>query len=215
MTDDSLTRLQTDGASSLSTPELLAVVLGGRDALTLAEALLQEMGGLQGLARCDVEDLRRLSALSSSQRVRLLAALGLAVRYASSAHDERLQVESASDAARLLAPEMERLKQEQLRAVLLDAGRRVMGVTTVYIGSLNVTVVRVAEVFREAIARNAASIILAHNHPSGDPTPSPADLSLTETLIEAGNLLDIPLLDHLIIGQGRWISLRDTGLGFR
>jgi DNA repair protein RadC len=98
--------------------------------------------------------------------------------------------------------------------MLLDVHRRVIAIPTVYLGSLNMTVVRAAEVFREAIARNCASIILLHNHPSGDATPSAADLQLTEDLIAAGRLLDIAVLDHIVIGAGEWTSLRDTGMNF-
>jgi DNA repair protein RadC len=211
-------RIRQQGIEALSHSELLAVILriGGadEDALTLAERLLSQSGGLRGLARCDYADLLREFGLRPAQAAQVVAAMTLGQRLARSTEDPRPVIESSEDAARLLLPEMEKLKQEQLRAVLLDASRRVMHIATIYIGSLNMTVVRVAEVFREPIARNAASLILAHNHPSGDPTPSPADLALTESLIQAGHLLDIPLLDHLIIGHGRWTSLRDTGLGF-
>jgi DNA repair protein RadC len=106
------------------------------------------------------------------------------------------------------------LEQEQLRVVLLDTRNRVLAVTTVYVGSLNTSVVRISELFREAIRRNAAAVIIVHNHPSGDPTPSPEDVALTRNVIAAGQLLDIEVLDHLVIGQQRFVSLKERGLAF-
>ena len=106
------------------------------------------------------------------------------------------------------------LEQEQLRTVLLDSRNRVISIPTVYIGSLNHTAVRVGEVFREAIRANAAAMIVVHNHPSGDPTPSPDDVQITRMIVEAGKLLHIDVLDHMIIGRQRWISLKERGLGF-
>jgi DNA repair protein RadC len=116
--------------------------------------------------------------------------------------------------ANLLQIEMAALEQEQLRVVLLDTKHRILGTRTVYQGSVNQAQVRVSEVFRDAIRQNATAIVAVHNHPSGDPTPSAADVALTVELARAGELLDIELLDHLIIGQGRWISLKRLGLGF-
>jgi DNA repair protein RadC len=113
----------------------------------------------------------------------------------------------------LLLGEMSVLEQEELRVVLLDTRNRVMSVETVYVGSLNAAIVRPAEVFREAVRRNACAVIVAHNHPSGDPTPSPEDIATTRAIIAAGQLLEIETLDHLIIGQG-WISLKERGLAF-
>jgi DNA repair protein RadC len=126
---------------------------------------------------------------------------------------DRLQIRSPADAALLLLGEMGALDQEQLRVVLLDTRNRVMSVETVYVGSLNAAIVRPAEVFREAVRRNACSVIVAHNHPSGDPSPSPEDIATTRTIIAAGQLLDIETLDHLVIGQG-WVSLKERGLAF-
>jgi DNA repair protein RadC len=109
---------------------------------------------------------------------------------------------------------MSHLAQEHFRALHLDTRNRVLGSQTVYIGSLNASYIRVAEVFREAVKRNCAAMIVAHNHPSGDPTPSPEDIGVTRQLEAAGKLLDIELLDHLVIGQQRFVSLRERGLGF-
>ena len=110
--------------------------------------------------------------------------------------------------------EMGHLDQEELRTVLLDSKNRVQDIVTVYRGSLNASMIRVGEVYKAAIRRNSAAIIVAHNHPSGDPTPSPEDVLVTHALADAATLLDIELLDHLVIGQGRWVSMRERRLGF-
>lgn len=127
---------------------------------------------------------------------------------------ERYQIRSPADVAALLMVEMRHLEQEHLRTVLLDTKNRVQGITTVYIGSVNIAMVRIGEVFREAVRRNSAALIVVHNHPSGDPAPSPEDILVTKQIVEAGKLLDIECLDHLVIGQGRYVSMRERGLGF-
>lgn len=211
-------RLQTQGVAVLSIEELLAILLrvgrNGESSRQSAENLLLALGSLRHLARCDYVDLVHTYGLRPAQAAQVVAALELGRRLASAGEVTRPVIQNAADAAQLLALEMEKLKQEQLRVLLLDVHRRLIAAPTVYIGSLNVTVVRTAEVFREAIGRNCASLILIHNHPSGDPTPSEADLKLTETLVQAGRLLDIAVLDHVIIGHDRWVSLRDVGLDF-
>lgn len=123
-------------------------------------------------------------------------------------------IRSPSDAAAMLMVEMSQLDQEELRTVLLDTKNRVLGVVTVYRGSLNTAMVRVGEVYKAALRRNSAAIIVAHNHPSTDPNPSPEDVLVTRQIVEAGKLLDVDCLDHLIIGQGRYVSMRERGLGF-
>lgn len=125
---------------------------------------------------------------------------------------QRTQITTPSDVAALLLVEMGQL--EQLRVVLLNTKNHVLGIETIYIGTINSSAVRICEVFRSAIRRNAAAVIVAHNHPSGDPTPSPEDVAVTRQLVTAGRLLDLEVLDHLVIGQGRWASLRERGLGF-
>lgn len=207
-------RLSRYGAEVLTDAELIAVLLGAGSDLRFAERLLAYFGGLRGLGRAEYADLCHVEELRPMQAARLLAAAEVGRRLASHTEDARPIINGAADAARLLALEMEKLKQEQLRVLLLDAHRRVLAIPTIYIGSLNLTVVRAAEVFREAIARNCASLILVHNHPSGDPTPSPSDVVVTETLVAAGKLLEIAVLDHVIIGHGAWVSLRDTGVAF-
>lgn len=146
---------------------------------------------------------------------RLKAALELGRRLLTESPDERPQIASPADAANLLLAEMSALEKEEVRVILLDTRNRVLDIPTVYVGSLNTTVVRIGELFRAAIRQNAAAIILVHNHPSSDPSPSPEDVRLTEMTVQAGNLMDVELLDHLIIGGGgRFVSLKERGLGF-
>src|SRR5262249_8861921 len=123
-------------------------------------------------------------------------------------------IKSPADVAALLMAQMSHLDQEQMRVVCLDTKNRVSKVHLVYQGSLNASMVRVAEIYKEPIKLNSAAVIVTHNHPSGDPTPSPEDVLVTREIVEAGKLLDIDVLDHLVIGQGRWTSMRQKGLGF-
>ena len=123
-------------------------------------------------------------------------------------------MQSPAEIAVLVMADMAGLEQEELRVVLLDTRNRVIRVEHLYKGSLNSSMVRIGELFKAAIRENAASVILAHNHPSGDPEPSPEDVGLTRVAVEAGNLLDIPVLDHVVVGRGRWVSLKSRGLGF-
>jgi DNA repair protein RadC len=211
-------RLKLRGPASLSDGDLLAIILNtgtiGEGVTDLSQRLLAEQGGLRGLYRIDLSELARVRGVGDAKSVRLKAALELGRRLAALSPDERPQVGSPEDIANLLRIEMAALEQEQLRVVLLDTKHRIIGTRTVYQGSVNQAQVRVAEVFRDAVRQNATAIVAVHNHPSGDPTPSAADVTLTVELVQAGELLDIELLDHLIIGQGRWISLRRMGLGF-
>jgi DNA repair protein RadC len=186
----------------------------GEGVTEVAQRLLAQHGGLRGLFQMDVAELARIRGLGDAKAVRLKAALELGRRLAALSPDGRPQVGSPDDVANLLQIEMAALEQEQLRVVLLDTKHRIMGTRTVYQGSVNQAQVRVAEVFRDAVRQNATALVAVHNHPSGDPTPSAADVALTVELAQAGALLDIELLDHLIIGQGRWLSLRRMGLGF-
>jgi DNA repair protein RadC len=127
---------------------------------------------------------------------------------------QREKIRSPHDVAAFLMVEMGTLDQEEMRTVLLDTKNNVQEVVTVYRGSLNAAMIRVGEIFKAAVRRNSAALILAHNHPSGEPDPSPEDVLVTREIVSAGKLLDIEVLDHLVIGQGRWISLRERGIGF-
>lgn len=212
-------RLERCGAAALSKAELLAIILRvgvkGQSVLHLAHALLAKYDGLMGLARASFAELCAEHGLGQAKTTQLKAALELGRRLLVESPDARPQVTSPADAANLVLLEMSALEKEEVRVAILDTRNRVLSIPTIYVGSLNTNVVRVAELFRDAIKQNAAAIIVIHNHPSGDPTPSPEDVRLTEMLVQAGKLLDVEVLDHLIIGQGRFVSLKERGLGFR
>src|SRR5262249_14315389 len=144
----------------------------------------------------------------------LKAALEIGRRLLLTEHEQRFQIKSPTDAANLLMLEMSHLDQEHLRTVLLDTKNRVQAISTVYIGSPHASMIRRGEIFKDALKRNSAALIVVHNHPSGDPTPSPEDVVVTREIISAGKLLDVDVLDHLVIGQGRFVSMRERGLGF-
>lgn len=170
-----------------------------------------DLGRLRHLA-AGAEDLRqalRGSDVPPPEVVALLDTLAVLLL-----PTERTQIKGPSDLAGLLMLEMGQLDQEQLRVVILNTKNRVLKIHTVYQGSLNASLVRIGEVFKEALRLNAAALILVHNHPSGEPCASPEDVLLTRQVVEAGKLLDCEALDHLIIGQGRWTSMRQIGLGF-
>ncbi len=211
-------RLQHYGAGALSTAELIAILLrsgvAGESVLHLAERLLARYGGLTGLAQASFAELCQEKGIGPAKVTQIKAALELGRRLLVASPQERPQVRSPADAANLLMLEMSLLAQEQMRVILLDSKNRVLAIPTVYQGSLNTSLIRVGELFREAIRQNCAAIIVVHNHPSGDPTPSPEDVLVTKQIVEAGKLLDIEVLDHLIIGQQRYVSLKERGLGF-
>jgi DNA repair protein RadC len=166
------------------------------------------------LAQAGYDELCLQHGVGEAKAAQILAAMELGKRLAATLPHERAKVHSPADVANLLMLEMGLLQQEHLRTVLLDTKNQVIRVVTVYAGSLNTAVVRVGEVFREAIRANSASIIVVHNHPSGDPTPSPEDVRMTEMLVDAGKLLDIEVLDHVVIGHNRYVSLKERRLGF-
>jgi DNA repair protein RadC len=207
-------RLIVKGAAALSNAELLAVIIRtgtpNEGALHLAERILAEHDGLHGLAETATSELHEINGLSSAKIAQIVAAMELSKRLAVTRSVERARIDAAADAERLVA-DMAQLQQEHVRVILLDSGKRVIATPTLYIGTASMTVLRIAEVFREAIRANSPAIILAHNHPSGDPTPSPEDVELTRALANAGQLLDISLVDHIIVGNERWVSLREQG----
>lgn len=212
-------RLIQRGAGSLSTTELLAIILrGGAPGLPvtrLAEQLIARYHGLSGLSRIAISALCEERGMGEAKATQLKAALELGRRYQIEQPEERLQVRSPADVAGLLMQEMAALEQEQFRVLLLDTKNRVLAVRTLYDGTVNSSTIRVGEVFREAVRQNAPAIVVVHNHPSGDPAPSPEDVRVTEAIIQGGKTLDIELLDHVIIGQHRFASLKEKGLAFR
>jgi DNA repair protein RadC len=211
-------RLRKLGAQSLNTAELLAVLLrtgvSGESAIDLGKRLLATFTGLPGLQRADFATLEATHGMGEAKAASLQAAIELGRRLQLQEPETRPRISSPADAAALVQYEMAALEQEHLRAILLDTRNQVLEIAELYRGSLNSAPVRIAEVFKPAIRRNAAALILVHNHPSGDPAPSPDDIALTKGIREAGRLLDIELLDHLVIGQGRFISMKEKRLGF-
>ena len=211
-------RLAHAGEGALSTTELLAIILrtgvGGENVVAMATRLISRYGGLPGLARASFTELQAEKGLGPAKTAQIKAALELGRRMLLAAPEDQFIVRSPTDAAQFLMAEMSHLEQEHFRVLYLNTRNRLLGSETVYVGNLNASHIRVSEVFREAVKRNCASLIVAHNHPSGDPTPSPEDVEVTRLLVAAGKLLDIEVLDHLIIGQQRFVSLRERGLGF-
>jgi DNA repair protein RadC len=211
-------RLKLVGASYLSDAELLAIILRvgikGENVADLARRLLAEHHGVTGLAGLPFEELASRRGVGEAKACQVKAALELGRRLLTASPEQRRQIRSSADIADLLILEMGCLEQEHLRVLHLNTKHQLLGMVDVYKGSLNSAPIRPADVFKGAVRVNAASIILAHNHPSGDPTPSPQDARATEQLVEAGALLDIEVLDHLVIGRSGYVSLRSRRLGF-
>jgi len=211
-------RLAKLGPQSLTTAELLAILLRvgmvGETAVQVGQRLLQTYGGITGIHRASFEELSSQKGVKLAKAAQIKAAIELGRRLVQESPEERPSVHTPADAAELVQYEMRALEQEELRVLLLDTRNRVQHIETVYRGSVNSSQVRVAEIFKSAIRRNATHLIVIHNHPSGDPTPSPDDVAITRAILQAGELLDIKLLDHIIIGNGRFVSLKERGLGF-
>jgi len=211
-------RLERLGAQALSNAELMAILLRvgrpGENAVQMGQRLLQAVGGISGLHQAAFDELCAQPYIGPAKAAQIKAAIELGRRLMLESPEERPAIHSPADAANLVQYEMSALEQEELRVILLDTRNRVLAVETIYRGSLNSSQVRVGEVFRTAIRRNSANLIVVHNHPSGDPTPSPDDVAVTRAIIQAGKLLDVEVLDHVVIGRGRFISLKERGLGF-
>ncbi len=210
-------RLLEVGASKLSEQELLAILLRtGSDkesALALATRLLAKFGGLAGLARAGAPELCEVHGLGPAKAAQVLAALHLGMRAAAARPEERETVRAPEDVAARHA-DMATLSQEHLRVILLNSRNHVLAVSEPYKGSVNMAQVRIGELFREAVRHNALAVILVHNHPSGDPTPSADDVSMTKQAIEVGGQMDIEVLDHIVIAQGNFASMKERKLAF-
>lgn len=211
-------RLGQAGPAALSIAELVGLIWGtgipGRPAELLAEEALDRLDGLPGLAAASAADLAALPGVGPARAARLAAAFELGRRATTAWPDRRWTIRAPRDLADRLLPDMGRLEREELRVVLLDARNAVRSVSTVYVGNVSAALVRIGELFRDGVRRQAAGLILVHNHPSGDPSPSPDDLHLTAEAVAAGRLLDLPVLDHVILGHGTFVSLRDRGIPF-
>ena len=211
-------RLTSLGPQALTNAELIAILLRvgvtGENAVQVGQRLLQQFGGLGGLHRAPIEELIHQHGIGEAKAAQIKAAIELGRRLTLEVPEERPMINSPTDAAALVQYEMSALEQEHLRVLLLDTRNHVLDIVEVYRGSVNTSQVRVGEVFKAAIRRNATAIIVVHNHPSGDPTPSPDDVAVTRAFVQAGKLVDVDVLDHLIIGRGKFVSMKERGLGF-
>jgi DNA repair protein RadC len=211
-------RLALRGPSGLSAAELIAVVWGtgsgGRSAFDLAEEALTRHAGVGALARATDVELAAIPGVGAVKAARLAAAFELGRRSIADWPPGRWTIRSPQDVTDRLTVEMSRLEREELRVLSLNAKNVVQRVSIVYVGNVSASLVRVGELFRDAVRLDASGIVLVHNHPSGDPTPSPDDLHLTAEAIAAGRLLDVDVLDHVVIGHDAWVSLRDRGVSF-
>ena len=208
-------KLDRLGASGLGDNELLAIVLASgsqrADALSLANQLLDRTGGLRGLARATTADCRRVAGIGRARAAQVLAAVELGRRTLSVATGDRPRLNSPSALAAYLLPLYGTRPVEHFGIVMLDTKHRVIRSAVLSIGSLDTTIVHPREVFREAASASAAAIVLFHNHPSGDPAPSPDDLALTARLMEAGAVMGIDVLDHVILAESRYFSVAEAG----
>jgi DNA repair protein RadC len=211
-------RLERRGAAGLSVAELVGLVWGsgirGAGVTEMAEDALVRHGGLSGLADATAAELEQVPGVGPGRAAQLAAAFELGRRLATDWPSGRWVIRAPRDLADRLLPQMGRLEREELRVVLLSAKNSVLATPVVYQGNVSAALVRVGELFHDAIRRHAAGLIVVHNHPSGDPAPSPDDLHLTAEAVAAGRLLDVPVLDHLILGHDAFVSLRDRGIAF-
>ncbi len=211
-------RLALRGPGGLSAAELIAVIWGtgsaGRSALDLAGEAIARHAGVGALARVSDAELAAIPGVGVAKAAQLAAAFELGRRSVSDWPTGSWTIRSPGDVAGRLLPEMGRLEREELWVLALNAKNVVQRVSHVYAGNVSASLVRVGELFRDAVRLDASGVILVHNHPSGDPTPSPDDLHLTAEAIAAGRLLDVDVLDHVVIGHDAWVSLRDRGVTF-
>ena len=206
-------KLERVGAGGLGDNELLAIVIGHgvprTSALELANAVLDAVGGLHGLARASPDDLRRVPGIGTARASQLIAAIEAGRRTLVRGRRERVQIKSARDAAMLLVPEFGSRAVEQFGVMLLDTKHRVLRTTLLSVGTLDASIVHPRDVFREAASGGASAIVVFHNHPSGDPTPSGDDIVLTRRLVTAGDLMGIAVLDHVIVAENAFFSMKE------
>ncbi len=208
-------RLAEHGPAYLSTPELLAILIRvgtpKKSALELSRELLSKFKNLRALSRASIEDICELKGIGPAKAVQIKAAFELAKRLSAVTGADRHIVTDPADVANFLMDDMGHLEREELRLVILGSRNQILAIPTITTGTLNGNLTHPRETFRQAIQKNAASVIMVHNHPSGDPTPSQEDIVLTARYVEAGKILGIDVLDHVIIGCGKFISLREEG----
>ena len=211
-------RLLQYGAPALSLRELIAIILqhgpAKEGALGLADQIICLFDGMDGLARAPITELIKVKGVGEVKAIQLKAALELGKRLITASAGDRPKIKTPADAAQIMMPVLGTLEQEELHVMLLDARNNVIKTHCVYKGQTASVSMRTAEMFREAVRHNAVSIVVFHNHPSGDPAPSVEDVKVTKALVNTGKIMEIDLLDHIIISQARYISLKERGLGF-
>ena len=211
-------RLRELGPGALSSSELVAILLRtgrqGESVLNMSASLVARFGGLAGLARASFAELCQVDGISEAKASQVQAALELGRRLVSLHPEDRPVIATPLDVMNLLGAEMSTLDQEHLRVVCLSTKNEVKAVHQVYVGNVNASIVRVSEIVRPAIRDNCPAIVVVHNHPSGDPTPSPEDAAVTTQIREGAALLDIEMLDHIVIGGNSYASMKERGLGF-
>ena len=211
-------RLERQGASALSQAELLAILIRvgvkGENALEVAQRILERFRGLRGLQSASFLEISRERGIGKAKAAQIQAAIELGNRLSRERPIERVIINSPEEAANLIRYEMSGLDHEEIWTMLLDTRNKLIEIKHIYVGSLNSAFARTAEIFKPAILANAAGIILAHNHPSGESNPSPEDIAITRNLVQAGRMLDIDLVDHLVIAANEFTSLKERHLGF-
>jgi DNA repair protein RadC len=210
-------RMRLVGANRLSNSELLAVLLGtgtrAKSATALADCIISMTpDGIAYLTECTIEELARISGVGAAKACRIAAAVELGKRLATNPKDRRVHINSPQDVAELFVEDMRYLKQECFRVLLLNIKNEIVAIEEVSVGNINSSVADPREVFRPAVRRGSAAVILAHNHPSGNPEPSDADIEATQRLSAAGDILGIKVIDHIVIGDGTFISMRQGDL---
>jgi DNA repair protein RadC len=208
-------RMQQFGAQALSNAELLAILLRtgtyAESAVRLAQKVLIEAGSLRNLVDMSKDQLMTIKGIGSAKALQIQASIELGRRLARTSMSDTITIRSPQDVSTYLMEDLRYLQKEHFVCLFLNTKNHVIGQETLSMGSLNASIVHPREVFRAAIKRSSASIICVHNHPSGDPTPSPEDIQMTARLVEAGRIIGIEVLDHIILGDQNFISLKEKG----
>lgn len=209
-------RMMNYGAEALSHAELLAILLrtGTKDesVMHLANRIMRQVGSIRQLVDLSIEELTEIKGIGTAKAIQIKAGIELGRRITRTGKEEVKAIRSPRDAADLLIEQLRYLQKEHFVCLFLNTKNHIISQETLSMGSLNASIVHPREVFRAAIKCSSASVIFAHNHPSGDPTPSPEDLALTKRLVDAGKIIGIEVLDHLVIGDMKFVSLKEQGL---
>ena len=208
-------KLIKNGANTLSESELLAIILGTgskKESVINVSNKLFSKYNVKSLSRLSIGTLKKELGIGDAKACQVVACFELGRRLARFKADKKPLIKDARSVAKIFIPEMSSLKKEHFKGIYLDSRKRIIREETIFIGSLNESVIHPREIFEIALNENAAALILLHNHPSGDPKPSSEDIEITKELVKAGDILGIPVLDHIIIGNQKYTSLREKGL---